>query len=58
MVAELQPGFHVWYVWRDHQGVSLQKKEWLDDFKLITFIQGMASVWQQAPGMMREILCF
>ena len=49
MVAELQPGFHVWYVWRDHQGVSHQKKEWLDDFKLTTFIQGMASVWQSGP---------
>lgn len=29
--------------------MSHQKKEWLDDFKLITFIQGIASVWQSGP---------
>ena len=46
MLTEVNPGFHVWHVWCDHQGVSHQKKEWLDDFKLITFIQGIASVWQ------------
>jgi hypothetical protein len=49
MLTEVNPGFHVWHVWCDHQGVSHQKKEWLDDFKLITFIQGMASVWQSGP---------
>ena len=49
MLSEDKPGFHVWHVWCDHQGVSHQKKEWLDDFKLITFIQGIASVWQSGP---------
>lgn len=49
MLSEVNPGFHIWHVWCDHQGVSHQKKEWLDDFKLITFIQGMASVWRSGP---------
>jgi hypothetical protein len=49
MLTEVNPGFHVWHVWCDHQGMSNQKKEWLDDFKLITFVQGMASVWQSGP---------
>ena len=49
MLTEVNPGFHVWHVWCDHQGVSHQKKEWLDDFKLITFIKGMASIWQSGP---------
>ena len=49
MLTEVNPGFHVWHVWCDHEGVSHQKKEWLDDFKLITFIKGMASVWQSGP---------
>ncbi|MDH4407057.1 MAG: cupin domain-containing protein [Cyanobium sp. D14.bin.5] len=49
MLNEDKPGFHVWHAWCDHQGVSHQKKEWLDDFKLITFIQGIASVWQSGP---------
>jgi hypothetical protein len=49
MLAEVKPGFHVWHVWCDHQGVSHQKKEWLDDFELITFIEGMANVWQSGP---------
>lgn len=50
MLSEVNPGFHIWHVWCDHQGVSHQKKEWLDDFELITFIQGMASVWKSGPS--------
>jgi len=47
--AALQPGLDVWHVWRDQQGVSHQTKKTLDDFKLITFIDGIPSVWQSGP---------
>ena len=44
--AALQPGLDVWHVWRDQEGVSHQTKKRLDDFRLITFIDGIPSVWQ------------
>ena len=47
--AALQPGLDVWHVWRDQQGVSHQTKKTLDDFKLITVIDGIPSVWQSGP---------
>lgn len=49
MVTEMQPGFHVWHVWSDADGVSHQKREWLDDFSLTTFIPGIPSLWRSGP---------
>ena len=49
MVAAIKPGCPVWHVWCDPQGVSHQTKEWLDDFRLITFIDEIPNVWQSGP---------
>jgi hypothetical protein len=49
VITEPKPGFHVWHVWCDQHGVSHQKKEWIKDFKLNTFIKGIPSVWQSGP---------
>ena len=44
MITEVKPGFHVWHIWCDQQGVSHQKKEWINDFMVNIFIEGIPSV--------------
>jgi hypothetical protein len=46
MDLPVRPGADVWYVWRDGDGISRQKKVQFADFELTTFIEGMTSIWK------------
>jgi hypothetical protein len=58
MITEVKPGFHVWHIWCDQQGVSHQKKEWINDFMVNIFIEGIPSVGQSGGlATMPPVLC-
>lgn len=46
MTLEIKPGADIWYVWRDYNGISHQKRVQTGDFELTTFIEGMTSIWK------------
>ncbi len=58
MSAETRPGFHVWHVWRDEAGISHQRREWVDDFSLTSFIDGIPKVWRSQARQGGDTILF
>lgn len=58
MELATKTGLPIWHLWRDQEGISHLTCKRLEDFSLVSFIQGMPQVWRSAEHQSASKILF